>query len=291
MLSILIPTYNFDCTQLVQTLLQQLPEDAEIVVGDDKSTDLSTKQRLDALGRMNRVRLVQPTKNLGSAGMRNLLCKEAKGDYLLYIDCDAIVEENDFIKNYLKELDGSVVCGTVLHPDVMPSPLQSLRWKYEKKMEKRFTADARNKDPYHHFRTFHFLVPKTIMEAIPFDEEIKRSGYEDLLFGKRLEENGIRVRHVNISATNGDIESNEVYLKKTEGHIQTLLQTEEKLKDYSTLLIYNRKLEKLFLGGVFSMLFKTFKHLMKRNLLSKQPRILVFQLYKLGLLREANNPS
>ena len=35
-LSILIPTFNQDCTQLVHDLLEQLPQDAEILVADDK---------------------------------------------------------------------------------------------------------------------------------------------------------------------------------------------------------------------------------------------------------------
>ena len=37
-LSILIPSYNRECMELVNDLLAQIPEDAEIIVGNDKST-------------------------------------------------------------------------------------------------------------------------------------------------------------------------------------------------------------------------------------------------------------
>ena len=40
-LSILIPSYNWDCTELVNDLLAQLPEDAEIIVGNDKTKKLT----------------------------------------------------------------------------------------------------------------------------------------------------------------------------------------------------------------------------------------------------------
>ena len=50
MLSVLIPTYNYDCTQLVNdlcTLFDTVDEDVEIIVGDDCSTrvDVSTALR------------------------------------------------------------------------------------------------------------------------------------------------------------------------------------------------------------------------------------------------------
>lgn len=286
MLSILIPTYNYDCTQLAHSLLAQLPEKAEIIVGDDCSPDSYVKSQLEILDGEERIKLIRSKKNLGSAGMRNLLCKEAEGDYLLFIDCDAVIEDARFIEKYIKEMDGAVVCGTVRHPDTLPSPSQSLRWRYEKSAERRFTAKACNQNPYQHFRTFHFLIPRNIMQQIPFNEEIVHSGYEDLLFGKRLEQEHIPVRHSEINATNGDIEDNKTFLRKTEGHIKTLVQLRKDLTDYSTLLyIYNR-IKKFHLLWALRWLFMICKNGIKNNLQSERPCIKLFQFYKLGLLEE-----
>lgn len=282
MLSILIPTYNFDCTKLVETLVKQLPEDTEIVVGDDMSTKPEIRSKLDSLTCIPKVRLIRPNKNLGSAGMRNLLCKEAKGDYLLYIDSDAIVYDNEFVGKYLQQKSNSVICGTIKHDLEKPEPNKMLRWKYEIASAHSYTVEKRNQNPYCHFRTSHFLIPKHIMLSVPFNESIKHSGYEDLLFGKELKEHGVNVLHVNIDAINGDIEDNDVFLKKTEGHMETLFQLQKELADYSTLLSKYRKIKSYHFQGIIKIVFKLTKKLLCRNLLGKNPSIKLFQFYKLG---------
>ena len=80
-LSILIPTYNYDCSHLVLQLLEQLPEDAEIIVGDDCSAEAIQLTTTD-----ERVHIYRPEHNLGRASIRNRLAKEAKGEWLLFID-------------------------------------------------------------------------------------------------------------------------------------------------------------------------------------------------------------
>ena len=84
-LSILIPTYNFDPRKLVQDLQAQLPEDAEILVGDDS-----------------------PPHNIGRAARRNALAREAKGEWLLFIDADAEVRSTSFLADYLAYADGKM---------------------------------------------------------------------------------------------------------------------------------------------------------------------------------------
>ena len=280
-LSILIPTYNFDCSGLVATLAAQLPDDCEVVVGDDCSTEEGVRNRLQGL-QGEHVRLIRPERNLGSAGMRNMLCREAKGEYLLFVDCDAIVEDGNFVARYLAECDGSVVCGTVKHPDKLPSPRQSLRWRYEKAMEARFTAEEANKSSYQHFRTFHFLVPRSVMLAVPFNEAVKSSGYEDLLFGKQLANMGIPVRHTEIAATNGDIETNDVFLQKTERHMRTLYQMRQEIGAYSTLLTFRSRLERHHLSRPLRFLFHISRPLLRWNLQGAHPSVRLFQFYKLG---------
>ena len=84
-LSVLIPTYNYDCSHLVHQLLEQLPQngDAEVIVGDDCSTE--------PLSSLSGCRIYRPDHNLGRAAIRNALAREAKGEWLLFIDADAEV--------------------------------------------------------------------------------------------------------------------------------------------------------------------------------------------------------
>ena len=82
-LSILIPTYNYDCSHLVLQLLEQQPKEAEIIIGDDCSTK--------PIKEISGCRIFRPEHNLGRAAIRNALAREAKGEWLLFIDADAEV--------------------------------------------------------------------------------------------------------------------------------------------------------------------------------------------------------
>ena len=124
LLSILIPTYNFDCTKLVEDLLQQLPGNSEIIVGDDGSTDQGIKQRLSHISQMPTCRLYASSRNIGRSAIRNRLARQSQGEWLLYLDSDAEVIHEDFLQNYLQEIQHNpgikVLCGGIKHPDKLP---------------------------------------------------------------------------------------------------------------------------------------------------------------------------
>ena len=107
-LSVLIPTYNYDCSRLVHQLLQQLPQDSEIIVGDDSSTDEEIIHKNSEAARLPGCRIFRPAHNLGRAAIRNALAREAKGEWLLFIDADAEVRSTSFIADYLAATNDSV---------------------------------------------------------------------------------------------------------------------------------------------------------------------------------------
>ena len=111
-LSILIPTFNQDCTQLVHDLLEQLPQDAEIIVADDGSTAIPIRDNNASIAELPQCRFWQAKMNLGRAKIRNLLAEMAQGEWILFIDSDAQVRSKDYIASYLKLTDGNqVICG------------------------------------------------------------------------------------------------------------------------------------------------------------------------------------
>lgn len=282
-LSILIPTYNTKCLSLVEELQRQLPDDCEIIVADDGSTDAVAKATNREMTGWKGVTYKEEEQNQGRARIRNRLTQMAQGDYVLFIDSDAVVENPQFLSNYLRCLPTSaVVCGGILHPDTLPSKEQTLRWTYEKRCEPRFTAAERNRQPYHCLRTFNFMMPRETAISHPFDESITHYGYEDTLLGGQLEEEGIEVWHIDNPLINGDIESNQVFLQKTEEAMETLHSIRHKIGNHSGLLTFYRKLQCLHLTGLLRAVYKITRPLLRRNLLGTHPSVPIFNFYKLG---------
>ena len=79
MLSILIPTYNYDCMQLVDDLQAQALQagiEHEIIVADDASPDTIYKVANRAINDNPYCRLIELETNVGRARIRNLLAQE-----------------------------------------------------------------------------------------------------------------------------------------------------------------------------------------------------------------------
>lgn len=286
MISFLIPTYNYDCTALVRELCRQADEagaDYEVVVADDASSDAEVARALCEIGDMPHCRLLRAAENVGRAAIRNRLVREARGAWLLFMDSDAGVCAPDFVKRYLAAaVSENVVCGGILHPNQCPSPDCSLRWRYEKAAEPRFTAAKRSGKPYDAFRTFNFMAPRTVMLAAPFDERFRRYGYEDVLLGRRLQEMGVPIVHIDNPLLNLDIETNEHFLRKTMEANGTLCEFYRDLRMHSGIIRCYERLQRCYLTGGVARLFGWLQPLMRRQLLGARPSLFLFNLYKLG---------
>lgn len=281
-LSILIPTYNYDPSRLVRQLQEQLPEDAEIIVGDDS-----------------------PPDNLGRAARRNRLAREAKGEWLLFIDADAEVRSNAFIQNYMRAVTNSsakgeeepspitppieakgeaplVVCGGTGNLPECPRPAARLRYDYEVNAEKRLTLEQRRAHPYAQFTTFNFLIRRDIFLSIGFDETLKEYGHEDTLFGLELEKRHIPIQHIDNKLTHLGIEDADLYLRKTETALQALAKMSTEQKRGARVSALAEQLRQLHLLGLVRVLFKVGRPLLRANLLGKHPSQHLFAIYKLG---------
>ena len=142
-LSILIPVYNWDCTKLVNDLLEQLPEDAEIIIGNDKSTDKEVIAALQRISCLKQCRVYEPVENLGRSRIRNRIFDLSHGEWLLFVDCDTEVTSPYFVKNYLdatEEVKADAYCGGMRNTDHCPKGCE-LRWTYEDKVAKKLVSE------------------------------------------------------------------------------------------------------------------------------------------------------
>ena len=285
-LSILIPTHNYDCSRLVYDLETQLSEDDEIIVGNDCSTDKSIVAKLNEIGNSGKSRLYTPSENkhpLGRAAIRNALAREAKGEWLLFIDADAEVHSKTFIEDYLSATKfAPVVCGGTGNLPECPSPECRLRYNYEVEAEKRFTVERRREFPYAQLTTFNFLIRRDIFLSICFDEKIREYGYEDTCFGFVLKERGIAIHHIDNKLIHLGIEPSTVYLAKIETALRSLAKLELEQRRQIRLSAFAMKLERYCLLGLVRCVFRLTKKLLRANLLGKHPNQKLFTFYKLG---------
>ena len=284
MLSILIPTKDYDCHQLIEQLHEQgekMEYDYEIIVGEDGTRHDFLEKNINADILTNCRRIIR-TDNIGRANIRNLLAVEAKFPYILFIDSDAIVEKDDFLEYYIKALkDYDVVCGGLYHADTLTNKECSLRYRYEKNADKRRDADLRNQRPYNEFSTFNFAIKKELFTSIFFKPEITRYGYEDTLFGKELEKRGIEILHINNKLLHNGLEKNAIFLSKVEQSLMTLSEIEKEIGT-TPLLSAVSKLSRWHMTRVYLFVWRQFRSTMVKNLTSKTPSLTILNLYKLG---------
>ncbi len=289
MISILIPTYNYVAYQLAESLSRQAKEldiPSEIIVADDASTRNECKQKNHLINSLPHCTYIELEKNIGRASIRNLLTDKAQGEWLLFLDCDGMPLDNLFLKRYQQECtehpEADIICGGIIHPEQMPDASMSLRYKYEKAAEKHHTATKRNMHPYAAFRTFNFMIRRNAFLQVKFDETFRHYGYEDVLFGIQLKERGFNIHHIDNPLENKDIETNEIFLKKTEEALRTLAEHADKLGESVHLHRLYLRLQRIGLLPVVCKLFQWFTPTLQRNLLSNTPNLPCFAFYKLG---------
>lgn len=284
MISILIPTRDYDCHMLVKELHKQGEElgvPYEILVGEDGSSQEGISLNAIADSLSNCRRLIS-TKNIGRAGIRNLLAENARYDSLIFIDSDAIVEKRDFLKQYIIALQNNdVVCGGLYHADTMPNDGCSLRFKYEKNADKYRCAELRNKAPYDKFSTFNFAIRKELFKSILFDIRITQYGHEDTLFGKELEIRKAKILHIDNKLLHNGLESNLIYLSKVEKSIESLICIKD-IIGTTPLLKAASKLESWHAKQLYLLFWKIFRKNMRKNLTGNNPSLKILELYKLG---------
>jgi len=262
-LSVLIPVYRFDCSKLVADLKSQVAQgglDVEILEADDEKLQL------------------------GRARVRNWLASQAQGDKLLFIDCDAAVDNPQFLARYLAVADEApVVIGGLHHPDVLPSPDVSLRYRYEKAADRHRSAAERSRHPYASFTTFNFLIDKALFLSIRFDENCTEYGHEDTLFGAELQRRQVPVLHIDNPLVHMGLEANDVFLEKSRTALHSLKRMETQLQEHSTLLKAYRKVRRWHLAKPLAWAYAHLGDSWERRLCqSPKPSLRLFKIYKLA---------
>ena len=107
-ISVIVPVYNVEkwLNMCVDSILAQSYKNLEVILVNDGSTDKS-KDICDSYSKKdNRVRVLN-IKNSGQSVARNNGLKKATGDYILFVDSDDYISDNNIFKKFVKILEES----------------------------------------------------------------------------------------------------------------------------------------------------------------------------------------
>lgn len=294
MISILIPVYDYDIASLITGLQQgvkDIEEYDEIIIGADGCSG-DYLGMYEALARLDKVELLVSEKNVGRAGIRNMLAEKAGGDYLLFIDADALIQGNpkDYLRRWLEHYKTAPVIfgGTDYHSTPPANPDKYLRWHWGYHNERK-SLKKRRKQPYSTFSGFNFLIESSILEKFRFNEELKKYGHEDTLFAYQLKKAGIPIGHIDNRLIHDGLESNRDYVLKTRDSISNLNILYDKVTDKRTfasvasLLKYFFYLRPTGIPRLLAYIYKKRQRRIEIMLRSTKCSLRIFKIYKLGL--------
>lgn len=111
LLSIIVPTYNCEAylEEGLDSILSQMPEDYELIIVDDGSTD-GTRQKLAAYeGRQVNLQICY-AEHRGASGARNTGLDTARGEYIAFMDCDDCLQKGFLERSRPQLFENAALC-------------------------------------------------------------------------------------------------------------------------------------------------------------------------------------
>ncbi|MDG5799331.1 glycosyltransferase family 2 protein [Marinilabiliaceae bacterium ANBcel2] len=283
MISVCVPVYNYFISSLAWQLSKQaekVKEKIEIIFLDDGSYN-SISERNRKVEKLPHIKyLIQ--KNCGRSIVRNRLAKIARGDYIIFIDCDCKIDKK-FIFNYINYLSNDVVVGGLTYPEKPQNRYKLLKWKNGVKREVK-SSRVRAQNPYKSFLSSNFMVKKSVFQKIEFDTTLTKYGHEDTLFGVELKKREIKIVHINNPVTHMHIDTVKEFLSKTENSIINLIDLfkSNKIEDEIKLIATYNSIVNSPLKRVVALLLKIIHLPVKRALLKGNSSLFLLDIYKLA---------
>ena len=287
MISILIPIYNYDISNLALEINAQCKVagvDFEIVCFDDCSNP-KFKELNRVLDHEFGISYLELSDNLGRSKIRNKLAKNARYEHLLFLDCDSGIINDQFVQNYLDQIGKSqIVYGGRIYETTPPKTVNKmLHWKYGSKRESQAIV-SRKKQPFLSFQSNNFLIQRKLMLELPFPESISGYGYEDLVFAYQVKRKGVLIHHIENPVLHRNVENNKDFIRKTGIAAENLasLYHQDKLSDTRMLKFYE-KVENVGFNSFLHKIIQGNTDRFLKNLNSQKPNLRFFDLYRYGI--------
>jgi glycosyltransferase involved in cell wall biosynthesis len=255
LLSVLIPVYNWDISDLIARLVAELKErmikNVEIIIIDDSSSNNTIKTaNQNKISEYRKqafpIRYQELSNNLGRAAVRNLLVEHSQGAYLLFLDSDVVPDNSDFLSKYIDCYDDyDVICGGISYRSKILDGRKYRFYLYFSSKTDVKPSLLRNLNPWKHVLTSNILVRREVFENCPFDKCFTGYGYEDVEWGIRLSKNGYRIFHVENTVSHLGLVSKRDLLVRMAGSIENYVMLARKHPDFFQAVPIAHHLSKL----------------------------------------------
>jgi glycosyltransferase involved in cell wall biosynthesis len=199
-----------------------IPVSWELLVFDDGSEE-QYKVLNQSIASVPEVQYQEMPSNMGRSAIRNKLAEVAKGDLVLFLDDDCIPVHADFFRQYIHAFDkAEVLCGGHVYPKEAEEGYELHHFVGQQSEVK--TAMERSEQPYAAFHSSNFCIKRSLFLETKFDERLTQYGHEDTLFGFELGRKKTQIKHLDNPVLHEGIQSNTVFLDKTEKALENLVK-------------------------------------------------------------------
>ncbi|NVO32146.1 glycosyltransferase family 2 protein [Hymenobacter lapidiphilus] len=285
-LSVLIPVFNNDVRPLVRALLAQAADwhgPVEIRCLDDGSQEPFRVLNRELAG-LPGVVYTELERNVGRAAIRNQLAATARYAWLLLLDNDSRLPDDQFLARYRagRYLAPVLAGGTVYETSPPADDALHLRWLYGCRREAR-PAAVRQRAPHGQLTLNNLLIQAGVFRELGLDESLTRYGHEDTKFGWLLRRSGIVVQHLDNPVLHDGLEAASVFLQKSHDAVRNLVQLyrTEGLGADTRLLGAALRLQRWGLSEAVRTTFSLRQTQVQRNLLSARPSLRQLDALKL----------
>lgn len=289
MLSVCIPVYNFDIRDLICELYRQaekLSIEYEIVCIDDHS-DLSFHNINRSIS--DKARYIRLDSKIGRARIRNLFLSYAQFNYLLFLDCDTAINHNNYLRMYVDLLYAkpALICGGKYWCKEFDAN-QRLHYRFDRFCDC-LDVSHRLAHPRRNFTSLNFVIKKSILESLPFDDSFADLGHEDTFIGYQLLKRNIPITHIENGVVHLGLESNRQFLKNTEmsvinlSLIYRMMNQDSDFSQMDSIMISYSFCKRFGLLWLVKLLFALSGDMLRKWFIGGFGNMCLFRFYKLGL--------
>ncbi|HAT4072076.1 glycosyltransferase family 2 protein [Clostridium perfringens] len=183
MLSIIVPAYNAEKSicRCIDSILKTSYKNYEVLIINDKSIDNTLEKLKSNYEIKNNIRIIDLNENKGVSYCRNLGVKEAKGEYITFVDADDYISENMY-SNMMKLVEEyDLDCCVCDYIEVFPNGnTVKSKYSYKNKLLNNETCIREYLTDRISPAVWDKIFKKSILERVLFQNRL--SVGEDILF-------------------------------------------------------------------------------------------------------------